>query len=636
MNRLVNLTSVVKGHGFASEYDFQVALVELLESAHDYHLTYNPDLLGIFSFVYPALLDLISVSIDGKQLPKLYHQGGVTTENGTTVPGPALTKINDQDAVTFLEELNLKHSGYQDRDAQWNAQFASYSRPSGKHPIVAKSNFFHGHELTLTYEDGTKSTVRGRARVSPEVDFSKVNYGRDFYNRFCHPEATKFGLPAKQLRNGLQPPQPRKLPLQVDGEGRNWKHDELFLAPYPPAVVRDDGPGATAGFFLLDEGYEDVAVLAIPSFRPRSEDPAQYEPWVYTNDFQETVGEFLELCKESGKQKLVIDLTGNRGGKITSAYELFAQLFPGSPIFQAGNMRLQMGLLELARVVSEVSGDSLSDPTPERKKKVQKLLSGIGRQVKPGASQNLEGHTFNNIKEILAPVDLNGDRFGPYFSMRYDEPSNNFNLTGVGSQATNRTAVFEPENIVLLTDGVCGSTCSLFAYLMTYQKNISTTVIGGRPRLGPMQPIAGTEGAGMIHMQNLTDTARLAMELASPELQKVFKTDEYGNLVALAEGYAVRRGNGTVNFKNNFAPHNHTTPLQFLYHPANCRLFWTREMISDPELTWKRAVDGTWTDPEEVCVEGSRVMTGETVGKRDRVGVMEIIQNTIFGDAKTQ
>jgi hypothetical protein len=307
-------------------------------------------------------------------------------------------------------------------------------------------------------------------------------------------------------------------------------------------------------------------------------------------------------------------------------------------------MRLHSGLVDLARIVEEVSEYNTSDATPDRKKKIHKLLSDIAQPLKPGLARNLEGQKLNTLKELLDPVTLNGDRFGPYFTMPMDEPSNNFNMTGVGSQAANRTAVFEPKNIVLLTDGVCGSTCSLFSYLMIHQKNISTTVIGGRPRLGPMQAIAGSEGAGFMHMQNMTDTARLALELASPELQKELKAKKDSNLVALAEGYALRRGSGTVNSKNNFSPHDSTTPLQFRYHLANCRLFWTRHMISGPELTWKRTVDGTWTDPDRFCVEGSRIgadvlsaavadqagkKKGDGVVKRDGLRLVELMHNNI-------
>jgi hypothetical protein len=185
---------------------------------------------------------------------------------------------------------------------------------------------------------------------------------------------------------------------------------------------------------------------------------------------------------------------------------------------------------------------------------------------------------------------------------------------------------------------------------MIHQKNVSTTVIGGRPRLGPMQPIAGSEGAGFMYMQNMSDTARLALELASPELQREIKAKPDSNLVTLAEGYATRRGSGTVNSKNNFSPHDPMTPLQFLYQPANCRLFWTRQMISDPELVWKRTVDGTWTDPGGVCVEGIRVLAGKAsavgynqtekekggrVVKRDGLRLVEMMQNTIFSESHT-
>lgn len=314
-------------------------------------------------------------------------------------------------------------------------------------------------------------------------------------------------------------------------------------------------------------------------------------------------------------------------------------------------MRRHSGLVDLARIIEEVSEHDASDTvTPDRKKKVNKLLAGIAQPLKPGAVRNLEGDKLNTPQELLALVNLNGDRFGPYFAMPIDEPSDHFNMTGVGSQATNRTAVFKPENIVLLADGVCGSTCSLFSYLMIHQKNISTTVIGGRPRLGPMQPVAGSEGAGFMYMQNMSDTARLAFELASPELQREIKAKKDSDLVTLAEGYAVRRGSGTVNSKNNFSPHDPATPLQFLYQPANCRLFWTRQMISDPELVWKRTVDGTWTDPSGVCVEGSRVLAGKAsavgytqteeekggrVVKRDGMRLVEMMQNTIFSESHT-
>lgn len=88
----------------------------------------------------------------------------------------------------------------------------------------------------------------------------------------------------------------------------------------------------------------------------------------------------------------------------------------------------------------------------------------------------------------------------------------------------------------------------------------------------------------------------------------------------LAEGYAIQRSAnpvtspGSINFRNAFAPSDSKTPLQFLYEPANCRFFYTPQMINTPELVWKYAVGATWTDAAHFCVQGSRVQANTTRG----------------------
>lgn len=74
-----------------------------------------------------------------------------------------------------------------------------------------------------------------------------------------------------------------------------------------------------------------------------------------------------------------------------------------------------------------------------------------------------------------------------------------------------------------------------------------------------------------------------------------------------------------MNGKNAFVRSDAETPLQFLYQPANCRFFYTPEMVHGPELVWKRTVDATWTDPVMFCVEGSRVVTNESALPDDPV-----------------
>lgn len=60
---------------FESEYDFQLAMTLLINSAHDGHYGYRPDIFKAFGFRNDLAADLVSLSADGKEVPKLYNLG---------------------------------------------------------------------------------------------------------------------------------------------------------------------------------------------------------------------------------------------------------------------------------------------------------------------------------------------------------------------------------------------------------------------------------------------------------------------------------------------------------------------------------------------------------------------------------
>ena len=55
---------------FANEYDFEAALNGLVSSAHDGHLNLAGGVLE--NFIFAAPVDIVSVSLDGLELPKIY------------------------------------------------------------------------------------------------------------------------------------------------------------------------------------------------------------------------------------------------------------------------------------------------------------------------------------------------------------------------------------------------------------------------------------------------------------------------------------------------------------------------------------------------------------------------------------
>lgn len=63
----------IEGGNFLSQYDFETTLQGLINAAHDDHLSVQGGILS--TFVYGSPFDIVSLSEDGIQLPKLYLAG---------------------------------------------------------------------------------------------------------------------------------------------------------------------------------------------------------------------------------------------------------------------------------------------------------------------------------------------------------------------------------------------------------------------------------------------------------------------------------------------------------------------------------------------------------------------------------
>lgn len=72
---LAQLQQGINSGLFPNQYEFEAALQTLLYAAHDYHLDLVAGILSAFSFASPY--DIVSVSLDGVQLPKVYLAGNV-------------------------------------------------------------------------------------------------------------------------------------------------------------------------------------------------------------------------------------------------------------------------------------------------------------------------------------------------------------------------------------------------------------------------------------------------------------------------------------------------------------------------------------------------------------------------------
>jgi hypothetical protein len=407
--------------------------------------------------------------MDGKQIPQVYVKTDIDSYVAGTLKEPSpVTKINEQDAVTFLKdwaELGNLH----DPDALYNLLFFS---PQSAASTPGWRGFFGGSggskyiwpgpDTRLEFQNRSTASYHTTARVIG--DFTGVTDAASFYEQFC---TGKHYL--KRISDATT--------LDTSSDPKNTK------AASPPGFPRpaiESTDNQVSGYFLNSSSTSDVAVLSLLSFYPKV--PA---------NFQNVVQAFLTDARAAGKRKLVIDVSANGGGSIIQGYDTFRQLFPQD--LQDGYTRFRhTEALQLMadHVFSKVPGDYSPKKASEKKSSLQRSELSIR------SSLNVHNRHFSSVKDKFGPVTYNGDNFTEIIRWNLDKyPDYEDRKQGLGIVVTGygsrRRAPqhFAQQDIVILFDGNCASTCAIFSEFMRQQAGVNSIVVGGRPSKDPMQAV---------------------------------------------------------------------------------------------------------------------------------------------------
>jgi hypothetical protein len=168
-------------------------------------------------------------------------------------------------------------------------------------------------------------------------------------------------------------------------------------------------------------------------------------------------------------------------------------------------------------------------------------------------------------------------------------------VTGYGQAANaSKTQPFKAENIVMISDGYCASTCAIFTELMQQQAGVKMISIGGRVNKSPTQGVGGTKGVNNYPWNTVQNTVQAAVEVSATldERRKVRQ-----ELIGYYYDLPFNRMSGTasLNVRDGLRQNDSSgLALQFKYEPAACRLFYTPEMTVDVTTIWKAAADAQW------------------------------------------
>ncbi|KAK2595495.1 hypothetical protein QQS21_006770 [Conoideocrella luteorostrata] len=597
---LAEVRSNLESDKYSGEYEFQADLFNKLTAPScDGHFSLVADLLTVVLWTRQPLA-IVSISEDGDSLPVIKLQIVANPKSAQVI-----AKINGIEASKYVEDTANLAPDFQDVDAAYNSMFwskATYRSYKSLGNFVGGGRgafIHHGTTTNITFANGTTIELENKAAIFGNM--TGVVDGPSMYEKFC--------VPQKSTNNALL--RSSNLPKAIEENifpARNRHGIEAFstttnvtIPGYPdPVIATKDG--IVSGYYLKGHGYETIAVLSVRSFKFNDKVSS-------SADFQAVISDFLREARTAGKTKLIIDFQNNPGGYILLGYDLFRQLFPS--IIQDGYSRwkLNNGFLAISRLVSEHAEDEdlASRPNPAKPDPDYKTLPATWFNYR--SDLNLTNQKFSTFNDKFDPHLYQDTDYSALMRWNLSDPRITTNkTTGIGIQISgygsrsNLTQYFEAEDIVLLHDGLCSSTCAVASGALRLQGGVKSIAMGGRPRPGHMQAIGGIKGAQSINLYDIHNFAYLTSVLTNDtNIQKELARYRDLNLLnrLVVHGFFGLNGRDQI-LHNNV---NDGIPAQYVYEAADCRLYWTAPMISDINEVWKAAANSAFNNVK--CAAGS-------------------------------
>ncbi|KAJ8112158.1 hypothetical protein OPT61_g5418 [Boeremia exigua] len=581
----------VDAGAYNNQYDFEADIQLLTYALKDGHVALNAGILSAFSFGSPY--EIISASIDGKQAPKIYMTDDLLPEEASQpwTPSPVAT-INGTEVNEFISRYAALNSwGYVEPHAEWNDLMShpTLDIQGGLTTFSGSGTFYPGDNLTFTFENGTSlDTVWIAIYNEPANATGPLTTGGDFYNYFV------LGLIPASYELVTSPEESTGKSGPVQMAPGNWSQASYGAFPEDPDIVQYDlgvfYSGLVTGYY-----YEDIStgILSLPSFDPVPET---------IGNWSKTVSYFIGNASSAGVEKIVIDLQRNSGGTPLLAYTTFKSFFPDLVPF-GGSRRRSFDMANVLGSATTEWWESLNESNETDQ--FTKYDSAANEWVLTNRINAVTGKNFSSSSEYQGPIKAEGDEFS--LVQQYDLANPTFDTAAFDEWIpvmylpdqgglTFPEQAFRPDQIVLLTDGLCGSTCSLFVELMT-QAGVKTVVVGGRPAKGPMQAASGTRGARSY------DTYTLDSDMSyARSIDDIVETNVNATISEIRDS-AIFVKYAAFNLRDQIRQAD-TTPLQFKYEAADCRIYYTLDNIYNMTRLWYDVSAAAFTD-SSLCVDGS-------------------------------
>lgn len=150
---------------------------------------------------------------------------------------------------------------------------------------------------------------------------------------------------------------------------------------------------------------------------------------------------------------------------------------------------------------------------------------------------------------------------------------------------------------------------------MRQQGGVKTIALGGRPNTNIIQAVGGVKGTNDYPYDYIFSEIQETYSISNASLAAYWPDTVLSNYTQLP---LYRSTDSVVNARDGIRRGDTSElPLQFLYEPADCRIFYTPEMVIDETAVWKTVADTVWGSGD-ACVAGSNDFYGNSTSSAKR------------------
>ncbi|RHZ70602.1 hypothetical protein Glove_269g48 [Diversispora epigaea] len=267
----------------------------------------------------------------------------------------------------------------------------------------------------------------------------------------------------------------------------------------------------------------------------------------------------FEKLASNGAKKLVLDLSNNIGGSISIAEFINILLFPiTNPSFPSDTKITDFSKLAINTATTKNLTDSIFYASQYKSFSTSEdggneIFTNSSSFI--GNNEHERGHTKSRYTNQFSYVQ-NSILFQEVFNSRKN---------------ANNKLPWTAKDMIILTNGICGSACTMISQHLSELNGVLTVAIGGYAN-APLSFSSFPGGQSYNNLQLLYSLKQVGL-ISDERSPKPFEVDAFLNF-PIFEIYS---------FRNNLQV------LEFSYRAADQRLFYDEKSIRDPSLLWIQA-----------------------------------------------